>query len=270
VGWLKWQALMMARGMMMRIPFIAANWKMNGSLALLREWSTAMLEGIQAPLDTIDWFLFPPSVYVAETQSLLENSPVRWGVQCVSTYSSGAYTGETGLEMISEFGSTAVLIGHSERRSLFGLSNEQVAIKLRNVLKAGLTPVLCVGESLLQREAGLTLQIIQEQLAVALSLHDNPDNLDRLVVAYEPIWAIGTGRTATPEQAQEVHAFLRSQLEVIKSGLGSVVRIIYGGSVNPDNAEALFSMPDIDGGLVGGASLHSDKFLNIGKAWNNS
>jgi triosephosphate isomerase (TIM) len=253
----------------MRIPIVAGNWKMHGSLAAVRDWVAGLSAALDQGDQNVDWYLFPPAIYLAQAQSLMANTSIEWGAQHISHHDKGAFTGEIALNMITEFGCKAVIIGHSERRQLFGVSNDSVAKTVDLVLaNSELVPIICVGESLDERDSGLTLKIIQEQLEVALSLHDNPSALERIVVAYEPVWAIGTGQTATPEQAQDVHAFIRMRLAEISPQLSDSVRIIYGGSVNPANAGDLFAMPDIDGALVGGASLAYDKFLQIGSLCN--
>ncbi len=250
---------------MVRTPVIAANWKMNGDAASLERWALGMRQCLDAQAVPVEWFFFPPSIFLPQAQSLLAQSEVAFGGQCVSEYEFGAYTGEISVGMLSQFGCKGALVGHSERRQLFGVSNKSTALRVKMLLDSGLTAFLCVGESLDQREMGVTLEIIQEQLEVALSLIDNPDTLSQVVVAYEPVWAIGTGKTATPEQAQKVHAFIRSLFAKLDVNLAESVRIIYGGSVNPENARGLFSMPDIDGALVGGASLEFDSFYEIGQ-----
>jgi triosephosphate isomerase (TIM) len=252
----------------MRVPIVAGNWKMHGSSLEVESWLAGMSAGMGAQLQQLEWYLFPPSIYIPVANTLADGSGVRIGAQHISHHEKGAFTGEIALNMIIECGCKSVLIGHSERRQLFGVNDKQVAEVVAAVLQTDIVPIICIGESLEQRESGLTLKIIQEQLEVALSLHDNPDTLGRVVIAYEPVWAIGTGQTATPEQAQEVHAFIRMFLRSIKPELADTVRIIYGGSVNPTNAGDLFAMPDIDGALVGGASLTYEKFLQIGKLCN--
>ena len=223
-----------------RTPVIAANWKMNGDAASLERWASGMRQRLDAQAVPVEWFLFPPSIFLPQAQLLLGQSDVAVGGQCVSEYELGPYTGEISAGMLSQFGCKGALVGHSERRELFGVTNKSSSLRVKMLLESGLVAFLCVGESLEQRETGMTLEIIQEQLEVALSLIDNPDNLSRLVVAYEPVWAIGTGKTATPEQAQEVHAFIRSLFAKWMGNLAEKVRIIYGGSVNPKNARGLF------------------------------
>jgi triosephosphate isomerase (TIM) len=254
-------------GYWMRRPVIAGNWKMHGSLAQVKLWCQGMSEALAAqPTGDMDWFLFPPAIYVQSVQHHLLGSPVAWGLQHASPeLGEGAFTGELSLSMAAELGCSAVLVGHSERRQLYSMTDQDVAKLVASSLKSNYIPVVCVGETLKQREKGLTLQIIQEQLAVVLSLHDNPDALSRIIIAYEPVWAIGTGKTAQPEQAEEVHSFIRSCLASKSDSLAEQVRVIYGGSVKPNNAAELLSMPNIDGALVGGASLDFEKFLEIGK-----
>ncbi len=240
---------------------------MNGSRSEVDALLSAVLQSssqVEAELA-----VFPPSVYLQQAQVQLSGSPIALGAQNVCANANGAYTGEQSVSMLVDAGCQYVIVGHSERRQLFSESNDDVANKFHASLVGGLRPILCVGETLEQREAGSTLTIVQEQLAVALSLFDNPPALEGAVVAYEPVWAIGTGRTASPEQAQEVHKAIRDQLGQFDAKVAQETRILYGGSVKPDNAAALFQMPDIDGALVGGASLDADKFLAIGLACNN-
>lgn len=205
-----------------------------------------------------------PSPYLAQTQSLLEGGRVLWGVQDVSAFTHGAYTGEVAAPMVVDFGASLSIVGHSERRAYHRESAELVAVKTQRALEAGLTPVVCVGETLEEREAGSTEQVVGDQLdAVLVKLSEA--EAARIVVAYEPVWAIGTGQSATSDQAQAVHAFLRSRLTA-KGAAVADVPLLYGGSVKPDNAEELFRQPDIDGGLIGGASLKAQDFLAICKA----
>lgn len=203
-----------------------------------------------------------PHPYLAQAQARLAGTPVAYGAQDVSAHTHGAYTGEVAAPMIAEFGATLAIVGHSERRAYQGESSEIVAAKAQRALEAGLTPIVCVGETLREREAGRTDRIVHEQLAAVLDKLDAAD-VARLVVAYEPVWAIGTGRSASAQQAQQVHAAVRAQLAA--KG-GAQVPLLYGGSVKPGNAQELFSQPDIDGGLIGGASLSATDFLAIGAA----
>jgi len=206
-----------------------------------------------------------PFPYLPQAQQALAGSRAAWGVQTLSQHVKGAYTGEVSAAMVREFGCTYAIVGHSERRTLFGEGDEVVAAKFGAALQAGLVPILCVGESLAQREAGVTESIVAGQLDAVVDRF-GVSVLDRAVVAYEPVWAIGTGRTATPEQAQAVHAFLRGRIAARDEGMAQRVRILYGGSVKGTNAAELFAMADIDGGLIGGASLMADEFMAICRA----
>ncbi|SAI73844.1 triosephosphate isomerase [Bordetella ansorpii] len=242
-----------------RARLVLGNWKMHGNLA----GNAALLDalGTADPAAHCQFGVCVPFPYLAQVQQLLEGSSIAWGAQDVSKHDKGAYTGEVSAAMLVEFGCTWALVGHSERRSLHGESDQMVADKAAAALAAGITPVVCVGESLDEREGGNTLGVIQRQLAPVLAL--GADALARMVLAYEPVWAIGTGRTASPEQAQEVHSAIRVALQ----GLGvPQVQVLYGGSVKAANAASLFAMPDIDGALVGGASLVADEFLRIAAA----
>lgn len=244
----------------MRRKLVAGNWKMNGSMAanaqLLAEIKAEFADGA---CDTAVCVPFP---YLAQCQSLLAESGIELGAQDVSMHESGAYTGEVSATMLREFGCRYVIVGHSERRAYFGETNETVARKTKRAVDSGLIPIVCVGETLAQREAGQTDVVVGAQMDAALSIL-SADQLDRIVVAYEPIWAIGTGKTATPGMAQEVHAMLRQRLQVKNRDAADKVRILYGGSMKPDNAAELLAMPDIDGGLVGGAALKAVDFLSI-------
>lgn len=244
----------------MRRKLIAGNWKMNGSLAA----NDVLLNGIRADLGrpACAVAVCVPAPYFAQCQSTLSGSHVAWGGQDISTHESGAYTGEISGVMLKDFGCAYVIVGHSERRSYHGESNETVAAKTVSALKAGLTPIVCVGESLAEREAGQTESVVGNQMDAVLAVIDESD-VDRIVVAYEPVWAIGTGKTATPQMAQDVHAMLRSRLAAKNAGAAETVQILYGGSMKPDNAKDLLSMADIDGGLIGGASLKAADFLAI-------
>ncbi|WP_460840425.1 triose-phosphate isomerase [Noviherbaspirillum agri] len=247
----------------MRRKLIAGNWKMNGSLAA----NEVLLNGIKAELgqSACAVAVCVPAPYFAQCQSTLSGSPVMWGGQDISTHESGAYTGEVSGAMLKDFGCAYVIVGHSERRSYHGESDELVALKVVSAIKAGLTPILCVGESLAQREAGQTESVVGRQMDVVLAAISASD-VGKLVVAYEPVWAIGTGKTATPQMAQEVHAMLRSRLAAKNATEAEKVQILYGGSMKPENAKDLLAMADIDGGLIGGASLKVSDFLAIIKA----
>lgn len=244
-----------------RQPLIIGNWKMHGSLAS----NVVLLEGIRvgalALAAPAELAVCVPYVYLAQVQAALAGSAISWGAQNVSVHAQGAYTGEVAASMLADFHCRWVLCGHSERRALHAESSAIVAAKAASALAAGLTPVVCVGETLSDREAGDTECVIGDQLDPILAL--GPDSLTRLVIAYEPVWAIGTGRSATPDQAQEVHAFIRASLA--RKG-AQAVRVLYGGSVKPDNAAALFAQADIDGALVGGAALQAESFLGIAAA----
>lgn len=248
----------------MRQPLVMGNWKMHGSLAA----NAALLEGVCAEAGNVagvELAVCPPSVYLSQAQEMLRDSAVALGAQQCAVEQQGAFTGETAAEMLADIGCRYVLAGHSERRSLFGESDELVAAKVKAALRAGLVPVLCVGETLEQREAGETLAVVSAQLQAVLTVCGELDDL-RLVLAYEPVWAIGTGKTATPEQAQDVHAHLRQEVAKSSETLAQRLQILYGGSVKPANAEEIFAKPDIDGGLIGGASLVVDDFIAIAKA----
>ena len=245
----------------MRQKLVIGNWKMHGSLAA----NVALLEAIKAAPASARLAVCAPFPYLAQCQALLAGSVVAWGAQDVSAEARGAFTGEVAASMLAEFGVSYALVGHSERRSYHGETDATVAAKAVRALEFGIVPVVCVGESLAQRKAGETEAVVGRQLGAvleALSL----EQLGRIVLAYEPVWAIGTGKTASSEQAQAVHAFLRAQVAARDAGVAARMAMLYGGSVKPDNAAELFSMPDIDGGLIGGASLKSDDFLAIGNA----
>lgn len=246
----------------MRQKLIAGNWKMNGS----QESADHLLKSIKARADEVkqaELAVFPPYVFLEKTAEILSDTPIAWGAQNVSHEDNGAFTGEISAQMLTDYGCRYVIVGHSERRTLYKESNETVAAKFMTALRCGLRPILCVGETLAQRESGVTQQVVSDQLAAVLALAKNPTELSQTVIAYEPIWAIGTGRQASPEQAQEVHQAIRTQCRSMDKWLGDQMRILYGGSVKPDNAAGLFAMPDIDGALVGGASLDADKFIDI-------
>lgn len=253
----------------MRKPLIAGNWKMNGS----RDRVATLLDVIVSQaiaIPDVEFAVFPPAVYLADVVNHLVSTPVRWGVQTASEYSNGAFTGEISVEMLRDFGCTYAILGHSERRQYFNETDKLIAEKAQAVVAGGLQPIICVGETLAQREANETMMVIKEQLAHVLSLKDNLPAVTSIVFAYEPVWAIGTGKTATPAQADDVHRFIREMCEATLAGWGETVRVIYGGSVKPANAAALFEMPNIDGALVGGASLDGHQFIDIGRQWNKS
>lgn len=237
---------------------IAGNWKMNGSLAANQALVQAMLAGIGQP--AADVALCAPAPYLAQLQGLLQGSPIAWGAQDVSAHEQGAYTGEISVGMLKDFGCRYAIVGHSERRQYHGETDETVAAKAQRALSAGVTPIVCVGETLAQREAGETEAVVKRQLAAVI--HVVGHCITEIVVAYEPVWAIGTGKTATPEMAQAVHAVLRAQLAAATTN-PKRIHILYGGSMNAANAASLLAQPDIDGGLIGGASLKAADFLSI-------
>lgn len=244
----------------MRRKLVVGNWKMNGS----RTANASLLSGIVAGVDAAQaaCAVCVPAPYLAQCQEALAGSPVAWGAQDVSAHASGAYTGEVSAQMLADFSCRYVIVGHSERRAYHAESSELVAQKAVAVIGAGMTPIVCVGETLDEREAGQTNVVVRNQLGQVLELLD-ADSMAKIVVAYEPVWAIGTGRTATPEMAQEVHARLRAQLAEKNAMAAGMVQILYGGSMKPDNAKELMAQPDIDGGLIGGAALKAADFLAI-------
>lgn len=244
-----------------RVKWVVGNWKMHGRLADNAALLQAVADGADAMADAIRIGVCVPTPYLAQVQAQLAGKSLAWGVQDVSTYTHGAYTGEVAAEMAVEFGATLAIVGHSERRAYHAENSELVAAKARRALEAGLTPIVCIGETLDEREAGTTEAVVGAQLDAVLSLL-SVQEAQRIVIAYEPVWAIGTGRSATTEQAQEVHAFLRARLAKKDPALANVA-LLYGGSVKPENALALFGQADIDGGLIGGASLKSQDFLAI-------
>lgn len=237
---------------------IAGNWKMNGGLAANEALVRAMLAGIGQPGAQVA--LCAPAPYLAQLQALLSGSPVAWGSQDVSAHEQGAYTGEVSAAMLRDFGCRYAIVGHSERRQYHGETDVVVAQKAQRALSAGITPIVCVGETLAEREAGLTETVVKRQLAAVI--HVVAHCTSEIVVAYEPVWAIGTGKTASPEQAQQVHAVLRQQIAAATAH-PERVQILYGGSMNAANAASLLAQPDIDGGLIGGASLKAADFLQI-------
>jgi triosephosphate isomerase len=247
----------------MRTKLIAGNWKMNGSLAdneMLCKAIQAGLAGHGASRATAV-AVCAPSVYLNQLQGLLAGSKMSLGSQDISAHDKGAFTGETSAAMLKEFGVRFAIIGHSERRQYHGETDTIVALKAKAALAAGITPIVCVGESLTERESGKTEEVVKRQLAAVI--HENGHCISEIVVAYEPVWAIGTGKTATPEMAQAVHAVLRAQLHAASPVAAERVQILYGGSMNPANAASLLAQPDIDGGLIGGAALKAADFLSI-------
>ncbi len=245
----------------MRKPLVAGNWKMHGSRAENASLVETLLDLLR-PESRAEVLICPPFVYLWETGRMLKDTDVALGAQSVCAEPLGAFTGEISGSMLLDVGCRYVLVGHSERRQLFGESDALVARKFLATQAQGLTPVLCVGETLEERESGRTTQVVERQLEAVLSV-SGVAALGNAVIAYEPVWAIGTGRTASPEQAQEVHALIRAKVAALDATIAGSVRILYGGSVKASNARELFAMADIDGGLVGGASLTAEEFAQI-------
>ena len=245
----------------MRQPLVAGNWKMHGSRAENAQLVSGLLDQLQ-PGKRAEILVCPPFPYLMETARLLKDSGVALGGQSVCAEAQGAFTGEVSAVMLKDVGCQYVLVGHSERRQLYGENDNLVARKFVAAQSQGLVPVLCVGETLEEREGDQTTAVVARQLEAVLAV-SGIQSLARAVIAYEPVWAIGTGRTASPEQAQAVHAMIRAKVAERDATIGGSVRILYGGSVKASNAQELFAMPDIDGGLVGGASLKADEFARI-------
>jgi triosephosphate isomerase len=263
-----------------RRPFVAGNWKLNGSRATNRALVSAVgdglaaaglgpgtLAGADAPVEVL---VCPPFVYLADLAEAAGEREIGLGAQDVAGEDAGAFTGEVSAAMLQDVGCRYVIVGHSERRALFGDSDERVASKVLAALRGGLAPILCVGETLAERDAGQTLAVVRRQLAAVFGACDSAGlatpALHPLCLAYEPVWAIGTGRTATPDQAQEVHADIRATVARRDATMAGDLRILYGGSVKASNARDLFAMSDIDGGLIGGAALLAPEFVSICKA----
>ena len=250
----------------MRKQIIAGNWKMNKTLpeaiSLAQELSNQI-----GQVKEVEIVVCPPAVNLSGVFETVKNSEIKVGGQNVYMQKSGAFTGELSVDMLKSVGCTYVIIGHSERREYFGETNQIVNQKVKFALENGITPIMCCGETLAQRESNQTFAVIKEQLEVGLANLKDLVSQNKLVIAYEPVWAIGTGKVATPEQAQEVHAFIRQNLEqLLGTDLGQRIQIQYGGSVNAENSASLLSQPDIDGALVGGASLKTDSFSQIVRA----
>jgi triosephosphate isomerase (TIM) len=248
----------------MRKRLVAGNWKMHGSLAA----NQRLLESVKAGAASaagVDIAVCVPFPYLHQAAAVLGGSAVAWGAQTLSEHDAGAYTGEVSGAMLRELGCRYVIVGHSERRQLYGERDAQVAAKFGAAQRVGLVPILCVGETLEEREQGATEEIVGRQLQSVLDAAGVGAFADA-VIAYEPVWAIGTGRTASPEQAQALHAFIRGRVAAADPGLAGQLPVLYGGSVKPANAAALFAMPDIDGGLIGGAALVAEDFLAICRA----
>ncbi len=248
----------------MRRRLVAGNWKMHGNLAA----NEALLQGVVAglvDLGRVECAVCVPFPYLAQVAHRLRGTAVTWGAQNVAEHAQGAYTGEVSAAMLADFGCRYVIVGHSERRQLYGETDAQVAAKFAAVQSAGMTPIVCVGETLAERDAGTTESVVRRQLEAVLE-RAGAKAFANAVLAYEPVWAIGTGRNATPEQARDVHAYLRARVAQEDAGIARELRILYGGSVKAANAAALFAMAELDGGLIGGASLVAQEFLAIGRA----
>ena len=248
----------------MRVQMVLGNWKMHGSLV----GNKTLLDGVLAGLtevDSVTCGVCVPSPYLFQAQFILQGSPVLWGAQNVSQHEKGAYTGEISVSMLRDLGCSLTLVGHSERRAIYGESDATVAEKFVAAQKAGIKPVLCVGETLEEREKNITNDVVKRQI-MAVVEKAGFEAMKDCVLAYEPVWAIGTGKTASPQQAQDVHAFIRGLFAEKDAELAQNLTILYGGSVKASNAAELFSMPDIDGGLIGGASLDTTEFVAICKA----
>jgi triosephosphate isomerase len=248
----------------MRSKLVAGNWKMNGNLAS----NQALLRSLIPLLGSVTGArcaVCVPYPYLAQTEHILRGKGIAWGAQDICEYEHGAYTGGVSAGMVADFGCRYVIVGHSERRTLFGDSDKVVAQKFAAVLKAGLTPIFCMGETLVERESGVMEQVLARQMDAVIAL-SGVAAMEQAVIAYEPVWAIGTGKTASPQEAQAVHAFIRGRVAEQDMRVADGLPIIYGGSVKASNAPQLFAMPDIDGGLIGGASLVAKEFAEICKA----
>jgi len=245
----------------MRRPLVAGNWKLNGSRESIQSLVNGLLNGM-SQVNEAEVLVCPSFVYISDVAKQLEGSSIVFGGQDVAKEEVGAYTGEVSVAMLGDIGCSYTIVGHSERRALYGDSDKIVAEKFAAAQKGGVTPILCVGELLEEREAGETEKVVERQMQAVVDLV-GVKALEKAVIAYEPVWAIGTGKTASPEQAQEVHAFIRSWINKEDASVADKVRILYGGSVKAANAKELFSQTDIDGGLIGGASLAADEFISI-------
>ena len=248
----------------MRRPLVAGNWKMNGVRATAGVLAATLAKsGVAAVVDVV---LCPSAAHLERVGGMIAGSGLGLGAQDCSEFEPGAYTGETAAEMLRDLGCSHVIIGHSERRQHFGDTDQRIVAKIGRALACGLTPILCVGETLAERRALQTEAVVGRQLDAVMRLPQARAILGAAVIAYEPVWAIGTGESATPDQAQAVHAWIRGRVAAVDAGIADGLRILYGGSVKPDNAADLFAMPDIDGGLVGGAALVADSFITVCRA----
>ena len=244
----------------MKLPILAGNWKMNGSTESVKALLSKLAQSAIEP--SIKMVVFPPFPFLPQTEQILRETSIGWGAQDMCAEDDGAFTGEVSATMLLDFGCQFVIVGHSERRHIYGESDELVARKCEKALRCGLTPILCVGETQAERQQGLTEAVVARQLYSALDRIGVAD-FDKIVVAYEPVWAIGTGLTASPDEAEAVHAFLKHKISEKDAIVGKKMQVLYGGSLKAANANELFAMPNIDGGLVGGASLNGDEFLQM-------
>ena len=244
--------------------FVIGNWKLNGGLVFNAGLLNSLVSGV-ASTDSKHCGVCVPFPYLAQVESLLRGSALAWGSQDVSRFESGAYTGDVSAKMVAEFGSRYAIVGHSERRAVFGDTDAMVVEKFGRVKTAGLTPIFCVGESLAEREADQTEAVVSRQLNCVVDAH-GVGSLQGTILAYEPVWAIGTGKTASPTQAEAVHVFLRGIVARMDAQIAADLPILYGGSVKKSNAVEIFAMPNVDGGLIGGAALVAEEFLGIWKA----
>tara|TARA_Y100001935_G_C17311226_1_gene516437 strand:- start:452 stop:1225 length:774 start_codon:yes stop_codon:yes gene_type:complete len=254
----------MLRGLIMRQPLVAGNWKMNGSPESVKSLLDELVSS-SVNIKNVEIAVCSPHIFLGNIQAQLKDSRIAYGGQDLSIHPSGAYTGETSGAMLIDFGCKYVIIGHSERRQYHGESNSIVSSKFGAALKSNLIPIFCIGETLEERESGIMEDILSEQLDAVINDH-GVDKLGAGVIAYEPVWAIGTGKTASPSQAQEVHSWIRNRIAVSSPEIADSIRILYGGSMNPNNASDLIAESDIDGGLIGGASLKSVDFMAIAEA----
>jgi triosephosphate isomerase len=249
----------------MRRKIVAGNWKMNTSISQGEQLAAEIVEKSK-DITGVELIIAPPFTHLTKVAARLDGSSIALGAQDCSEKTSGAYTGEVGASMIADIGAKYCILGHSERREYFGEDEKILNKKLEQCFANNLTPIFCVGEKLNERESECHYDIIIDQLSYTI-LKLSPDNVKKVIIAYEPIWAIGTGKTATPEEAQEMHTLIRQLIEGEFSGIGKCTPILYGGSCNPGNAKALFAQPDVDGGLIGGASLNADNFIAIAKSF---
>lgn len=240
---------------------VVANWKMHGSLAVNQQLLTAYIEKL-TPLNTVDVVVCVPYPYLAQAKNLLQSTNIAWGAQNLSKDPIGPFTGEVSASMLRDFGARYVIIGHSERATAYCESDENIATKFVQAKAHGLTPILCVGETLIEREAGIMQMVVAKQLDTIIRTH-GAEVFPDAIISYEPIWAIGTGLAATPDQAQTMHEFIRTKISALAPDAGKRLKILYGGSVNPQNAVQLFAMPDINGGLIGRCSLNAEEFSGI-------